>query len=53
MGPVWELSETEESVRRVGVQRFPYGLIYVETELLVVAVACDHQEPGYWGDRVG
>ena len=51
-GPAWEEADTVEGVRRLAVQRFPYGLIYVEEELLVVAVAHDRQEPGYWIQRL-
>jgi hypothetical protein len=34
--------------------RFPYGIIYEPTqkEVLVIAVACLHQAPEYWRDRV-
>ncbi len=39
--------------RRCLLRRFPYGLIYTQTdhELLVVAVAHLHRRPNYWHDR--
>ncbi len=52
IGRIWEETATTEPVRRVPVQRFPYGLIYIEEDLLVVAVAHDRQEPGYWRARL-
>lgn len=41
-------------LRRCQMQRFPYGLIYESTaeEILVIAVAHLHREPGYWEGRV-
>ncbi len=40
--------------RRCLTQRFPYGIIYQvrDDEILVVAVAHLHREPGYWRTRV-
>jgi plasmid stabilization system protein ParE len=40
--------------RRCLLRRFPYGVIYqvLEEEILVIAVACLHREPGYWQDRI-
>jgi toxin ParE1/3/4 len=40
-------------LRRILVQRFPYGLLYrVETErIVVVAVAHARRRPGYWRHR--
>ncbi len=40
--------------RRCQTRRFPYGIIYQarEHEILVVAVANLHREPGYWLDRI-
>lgn len=36
------------------MQRFPYGVIYepAVTEIIVVAIAHLHREPGYWQGRV-
>ena len=41
-------------MRRCRLSRFPYGLIYaVEgANMLVLAVAHLHRDPGYWRDRV-
>jgi hypothetical protein len=43
------------NIRRCQMTRFPYGIIYEPTqkEVLVIAVACLHQAPEYWRDRVG
>jgi plasmid stabilization system protein ParE len=40
--------------RRVGLRRFPYGLIYIATEGEVVVLACIHgrRDPKRWQDRV-
>ena len=44
----------DEALRRCRLNRFPYGLIYaVENgDILVLAVAHLHREPGYWRDRL-
>ncbi len=41
-------------VRRLPVKRFPFHIIYLqsETELRVLAVAHDRRSPGYWQHRV-
>jgi plasmid stabilization system protein ParE len=41
-------------LRRVGLNRFPYGLIYVVREREVIVVACAHgrRDPRRWMDRV-
>jgi hypothetical protein len=43
-----------EGLRRVQLNRFPYGLIYgLDDDLLViVAVAHLHRKPYYWIDRI-
>ena len=43
-----------EGVRRCRMNRFPYGLIYAvdNGDILVLAVAHLHREPGYWRDRL-
>lgn len=51
-GQLWEEAATVEPVRRLPIRRFPFGLIYVESLLLVIAVAHDRQAPGYWADRL-
>ena len=44
----------DEGLRRCRMNRFPYGLIYpIENgDILVLAVAHLHREPGYWRDRL-
>lgn len=44
----------ELPVRRLGVRRFPYHMIYLETrdELRILAVAHDRRRPGYWRSRL-
>lgn len=41
-------------VRRIPVKRFPYHVIYLETEarIRVLAVAHDRRKPGYWKSRL-
>lgn len=41
-------------VRRVPVRRFPYHLVYLETEaaMRIPAFAHDHRRPGYWRSRI-
>ncbi len=43
-----------QNTRRCRVHRFPWGVIYqiLESEILVVAVAHLHREPGYWQNRI-
>ena len=43
------------SARRCLTRRFPYGVVYqvLAREILVVAVAHLHREPGYWRQRKG
>jgi len=45
---------TDLPVRRAPVERFPYHVIYLQTEatIRVLAVAHDRRRPGYWRDRV-
>lgn len=42
------------NIRRCQMLRFPYGIIYepFQTEIIVIAVACLHQAPEYWRDRI-
>ena len=46
--------EVEVGLRRVLLNRFPYGLIHGQREsrVVVVAVAHLHREPRYWTDRM-
>ena len=41
-------------VRRMGVTRFPYHVIYLETtdHIRILAIAHDSQKPGYWRSRL-
>ena len=43
-----------EDARRCLVRRFPYGIIYVQQEdlILVLALAHLHRHPDYWIDRL-
>ncbi|MCH8225449.1 MAG: type II toxin-antitoxin system RelE/ParE family toxin [Chloroflexi bacterium] len=43
-----------QNTRRCRVNRFPWGVIYeiLESEILVVAVAHLHRDPGYWQNRI-
>ena len=42
------------NTRRCQTRRFPYAVVYMawKSEIIVVAVAHLHREPGYWRDRV-
>jgi plasmid stabilization system protein ParE len=42
------------NVRRVPVLRFPYSIVYIETNdaIRVLAVVHDRRRPGYWLQRV-
>ena len=48
----WQAIEGE--IRRVLVNRFPYGVLYtVETEeIFIVAIMHLHREPFYWKKRI-
>jgi len=41
-------------VRRIAVTRFPYHVIYLETQgqIRILAIAHDRRKPGYWKDRL-
>lgn len=43
-----------ENTRRGQLRRFPYGIIYQfpVKEILIVAIAHLHREPGYWKERI-
>jgi len=42
-----------ESIRRCQLNRFPYGLIYIasDVEILILAVSHLHRAPEYWRSR--
>ncbi|MBM3334571.1 type II toxin-antitoxin system RelE/ParE family toxin [Candidatus Sumerlaeota bacterium] len=44
-----------ENTRKCRLRRFPYGVIYQTSnrEILIVAIAHLHREPGYWKERIG
>lgn len=44
----------EFPVRRIAVKRFPYHVIYLETQtyIRILAVAHDRRKPGYWKSRL-
>lgn len=46
-------SRVPEGVRRILLDSFPYAVVYVEPELVVVAVAHLRRRPAYWALRVG
>jgi plasmid stabilization system protein ParE len=43
-----------KNTRRCLANRFPYGVIYQETEeeILVIAIMQVNRKPGYWHDRL-
>lgn len=43
-----------DNARRYPVRRFPYGIIYLRENdlILVLAIAHLHREPDYWIDRL-
>jgi plasmid stabilization system protein ParE len=43
-----------KDTRRCLLRRFPYGLVYSieHSEIVIIAVAHLHREPGYWHNRV-
>ena len=43
-----------EDARRCLIRRFPYGIIYIHEDdlILVLAIAHLHREPDYWIDRL-
>jgi hypothetical protein len=52
--PFTEPSLRALGVRRLLVDRFPYALVFVEseTEIRVLAVAHTRRRPGYWRSRL-
>ena len=41
-------------VRRLAVTRFPYQVVYLETQdrIRILAIAHDRRKPGYWTSRL-
>ncbi len=50
---LWPVIENE--IRRALVQRFPYGVLYVNenSTISILAVMHLHRHPDYWKDRKG
>jgi toxin ParE1/3/4 len=50
----YEFYQGPEDIRRAGLPRFPFGVIYlVEPQCIaIVAFAPDKREPFYWQDRL-
>ena len=48
----WCILESE--IRRILVNRYPYGIIYSieEKEILILAIMHLNREPDYWKDRI-
>jgi plasmid stabilization system protein ParE len=46
--------DSKLSVRRLLLRKFPYAVVYVESddEILIVAFSHGHRKPGYWRDRL-
>ena len=53
-GPLVPRMPSDLPVRRHGVTRFPYHVIYIETEtdVRILAIAHDRRRPGYWKPRL-
>jgi plasmid stabilization system protein ParE len=48
-----EFAKAWHPYTRCQTRRFPYGIVYeiLESEILVIAIAHMHRQPGYWRDR--
>jgi plasmid stabilization system protein ParE len=46
--------DSKLNVRRLLLRKFPYAVVYVESddEILIVAFSHGHKRPGYWRDRL-
>ncbi len=42
-------------IRQIGLQRFPYAIIYVlsDDDAVILAIAHLHRRPAYWKSRTG
>lgn len=47
-------ASAEQGLRKFGLRRFPYKLIYIDEggDLIIVAVAHHRRRPFYWASRV-
>ena len=54
VGSPLEGADPALEIRRVGVRRFPYQVVYVvhEDAVVVIAVAHDRRRSDYWGQRL-
>lgn len=52
--PLWPGLSTTLQVRRAGLRRFPFTIAYLvhDNVVVILAVAHDRREPGYWMDRL-
>src|ERR1700754_3738349 len=48
-----QYQSVHRDVRRAGVRRFPYGLMYIVSDQDIIILACFHgrRDPGRWQDR--
>lgn len=48
------LRQLAPQIHRCRLRRFPYSVIYAQdgADVLVLAIAHQHREPGYWRDRL-
>jgi len=46
--------DSKLNVRRLLLRKFPYAIVYMESEgeILIVAIAHGHRKPGYWRERL-
>lgn len=53
-GPLYRGRNRTPQIRRKGLERFPYGIIYLvrEDEVVVIAYAHERRRPGYWRERL-
>lgn len=54
LGPRIAVPGASSECRRISLRRFPYGVVYVVLDELLVVVAVPHnrRRPGYWYDRL-
>ncbi|MGH9122204.1 MAG: type II toxin-antitoxin system RelE/ParE family toxin [Acidimicrobiales bacterium] len=54
LGPRIAVPRASSEFRRASLRRFPYGIVYVVLDDLLVVMAVPHnrRRPGYWCDRL-
>jgi toxin ParE1/3/4 len=54
-GAPWPGPLAERGIRRLGMRRFPFHVVFVvvDATAVVLAVAHHRRRPGYWRNRVG